>query len=462
MIYSENRDVWENLPRGCALLRVATPARRQLLWGVRANRKFTGQEDEAAGAEASYRIEGPPAQHVVVALKENGQASHLGVRRVAVNGRAERVVVVGSKHVHLAVAWTPDLAEFRRRVSLFEPAARYELAREMALTLHPLLTEEVLALLERNRLVLNSEYVVPVGSGPINNLLLHGMAAGDSPAHFAFSLVANQWRRVPAGMALCVDPVFALRSLAALGLRTVRWFVVAASLVPEVRQRVAALPGAEGAVLYYANAEGVVMLEKAKAVSYVVVRAVREKVRGFLAGRRPMPGCIDAWKEVRDDTARFEWARAAAGGRWALRAPSPQSAALAERALRNSVPGLVRQDAQLLWPPPAGSDPPLAADAARALVLEARRRVLGEQLVPHWQEIVARRIGEIDHVPMSAEERARWVADGRAFIAWIFDRVTAAGWTQDRVLEGFSELWTLFRADEAAEKGQQPPKAAPS
>lgn len=54
--YEQNPDIWEKVPRGCAIF-VAYDTRKErwaegsyhMCWAVRANKKFTGHEDEEAG-----------------------------------------------------------------------------------------------------------------------------------------------------------------------------------------------------------------------------------------------------------------------------------------------------------------------------------------------------------------------------------------------------------------------------
>lgn len=99
-LYEKHHDVWEMLPRGCSMLEITGPnGAVQRYWISRANRKFTGNEDEGDFDSLLYRTNDKPATKALVTLKENGQVLHLAARYVSFGDKRLTLVVVGSKKV---------------------------------------------------------------------------------------------------------------------------------------------------------------------------------------------------------------------------------------------------------------------------------------------------------------------------------------------------------------------------
>jgi hypothetical protein len=216
------------------MLKVTGPNNKvHLRWAIRANRKFTGHEDEETNDSSLYTIWGPRAQHAVtffrftwtcppfalvlidffclvfqiVTVKENGMAFHLSARQIEIDERKVTLVFLGSKKVHMACEWNDDAGEFKKKITTLVASNlnRYKFVSGMVDSVlnHKIINVDLVKFLATNRLVLCCEYIEPVGGGPINNALVHNIS---QPIPMAFSLVFNVLKNV-LGAELCLDPV---------------------------------------------------------------------------------------------------------------------------------------------------------------------------------------------------------------------------------------------------------------
>jgi len=160
-----------------------------------------------------------------VTIKENGQVVHVAARHITIEGQQHTLLFLGSKKVHVALPWSVAAerktgGDDAKRQAAVEAAlqsyahqpdhARHELVDDMAKATLALITPALVAFLAENRLVLNAEYLVPTGSGPIDNRVVHGL---ERPEPFAFALTFNVLEPLDA-TALCVDPLYTITTLA--------------------------------------------------------------------------------------------------------------------------------------------------------------------------------------------------------------------------------------------------------
>jgi len=294
VIYEKHRDVWERVTRGCALIRIALKQGGEpiLRWAVRANRKFTGHEDESNADAHLYCIRGgPPVNRCVVSHKCNGSVLHLAARDILIDGKLVRWIMLGSKKVHVAAVWSAQggVDDWLTKMKHYT-AERHAYVNEMTELVASRLRQRgelILSSLARYRLTLNAEYISSVGSGPVDNSRLHHLPADGNEA-MAFMLTFNQLHPGP-GCELGLEMMFGLFLMHQWGFQTVSAFTIPINELAAVKSSISHLPDVEGAVLYYFNEQGVVQLEKWKSVGYVVLRAVREKLRPMIYGGKDRP-----------------------------------------------------------------------------------------------------------------------------------------------------------------------------
>jgi hypothetical protein len=97
IIYSNHRTIWEKITRGTAIIQFKDNRTNEIIsrWLIRANRKFTGHEDEDSHDSKLYCIpynnnEKPIG--AVVTLKENGSVLHLSARNIEINNKTIQII----------------------------------------------------------------------------------------------------------------------------------------------------------------------------------------------------------------------------------------------------------------------------------------------------------------------------------------------------------------------------------
>jgi len=601
-VFSKHRDVWERITRGCAVLRLipATAGAPPILrWAIRANNKFTGHEDEGSNVVSVeqgklYCVDNGagPATHVLVSHKSNGSVLHLAARDIDIPGAGRvRWAFLGSKKVHAGAVWesasgAQGWAEKMR--SFVSGEGRYEYVSEMLDIVVPHLAadkaraELVLSSLAALRLTINAEYVSSVGTGPTDNRSIYGMSdvngAGDAAASkdaFGFVLTFNVLSVAP-GVELGLDPLYGLWLLKVRwGFKVVSAFDIPLSELGVAKRAVTSLPDVEGAVLYYGNERGTLQLEKWKAAGYVILRAIREKLKPFIFGsRNGGAGLVDLLDKMAAEGGHSNSSNAAGPGlkvnkvtltgaqiaaqneavqRAAEAAPvgAPAADAPGKKGKKNSrqrkaaakakaaaalnqadqaahalesmalAPAAEEEDADQSSSDEQAASASASASAATsaaaaaataadptpreylewshpeldllglALVAEGATKVRGSNV---WRapcpasaeeeaalrarvaaafeaavlqrpfasalrlvtERVLGRIRAIDHVPISAEERERWLEDATQFLAWIQTQlVVHKRWPAKEVMNIYSSLWATFREEREQQQKQR-------
>lgn len=439
-IYASNPEVWRNIPRGCAMIKIVTAKGEEVLrWGVRANRKFTGHEDEESSNAHQFLIptESKEEAWTVATIKENGCVVHIGAREITVDGKLFTVLIVGSKKVHIAVKWVEDDVEFMKNAEMFVDAKRYELARDMLKSVKSYLSTKVVHFLSVNRLVINAEYIVPVGSGPINNRLLHGIT---QPTPFAFSLVFNTNLSVP-GAELCLNPIYAIDLLQSWGWNVVKYFPCRAASLDALKTVICGLPVVEGCVVYHLNpAFETIELEKVKSAGYVVVRAIREKAKAFAtAGKYGLEALIHLMNQ---HATAITITREANGSTMVT---VPQYNPECEG-------GLLKSQLQALKGVPSGTNGwkfPAGVDLDKTAIITQYKAAFPQKVLRNQLGRVQRRtisrIHEIDHVIIT--QREMWCDKGVQFMQWLYDLIVGGTVTGQDFFDSYSSRWTDFDKD---------------
>lgn len=440
IIYEKYHDVWEKLPRGCAMVQIKhkTSGETLLFWGARANRKFTGHEDEGATDSALYTVDtGSSAEHALVTLKENGQVLHLAVRTVSLpkNGGKVSLLIVGSKKVHAVLPLLNDWKEMGRRLRLYEPQARYGLVADMFDACEKHVSSELLSFLDINSLVLNSEFVVPSGSGPVDNTQIHSIK---EPTPFGFCFSVNRLA-CPRGTELCINPVYGLKKLKELGFPAVSGFLVPVEELENAKRKIAHLPVVEGGVVYHISSNGTTRLEKAKASGYVVVRAIREKVKGFLSGRKKKKGVVQALKDIREGEKKLLEKIKAKKDEEGLSATIDQWWMIKDVL---EAAGGEKQNKGNTWRFPKDVElGDIISKYTHCQIEDVKSRT-----VPPAQDSIERRVKEIDHVPITEKDREEWIRLGKGFVEWLFQGVLEERFDLAGVVEHFSSTWSTYVA----------------
>lgn len=451
-VYSNDDEVWRRLPRGCAIIVFTELASDNVTmrWAVRANRKFTGHEDEGRASAQLYFLnreaeEGEATDdalaggHCILSIKENGSVLHLSARHVTLSQKEHATVVcVGSKKVHAMYVWdhvgaggetngTETEDEHRRdrvrqatKCVVENNPARNTLVGEMTNAVLPLLASPVVHFLAKHRLVANAEFLVPSGTGPVDNQRLHGLT---QPRPVFFSMVVNAEQVAP-GLELCLSPLFAFHLFRKWGWSEVGFVVCGRgpSLVAG-KHCISGLAHAEGAVVYHLDRQRIVrQLEKVKASGYVLARALREKAKAFLNGRRGMQAAHTRTLE----NCQFQIAvdQSPSSSVTTLRVPgydaNTDSHILSDLLRQRGAKLRKVGQGECVWEIPFVPD----AELVSAYLKDVQEKVHSGN-VARWEERIVRRVWEVDHVPVDVPARVHWCDVGVQLLRYLQARVLA-------------------------------------
>jgi len=282
-----------------------------------------------------------------------------------------------------------------------------------------------------NRLVVCAEYLEPVGGGPIDNKRVHNLKESTP---FAFALVFNVWHAIPS-CELCLDPIYALQLLSGFGFRIVQHVLVPIADLTLCKDMIAKLPDIEGAVIYHINDVGVIQLEKSKAAHYVVVRAIREKLKRYLFGSKQSPGLDGSWQDINKRLSSVSMEELK-NGKWSVDVGSmPQLATLCKQLGAD----FNTKSKQWVFATRPAMDPIL--DGMRDGFVQQLRGTLLEKV----EQATTKRIEKIDHVPLSVAARHYWKTAAAAFLHHITERILSGKGASARlIMDGYSQTWADF------------------
>jgi hypothetical protein len=282
-IYDAFPHVRTYVPRGLCIVEAFNSETKQktLQVSVLGMVKFTGGPgddddfDEADADEANSKT--PRYEHyflepaantvsIISTTKENGDAAHLG--QVRLDGVT--YLVLGSKNVHLLAKKVSDIDKYTEN--------RFMVARLVAKSMLEYINsldqkafDKFLDYMNDHQLTATLEFL------QIDNQHIEFFDFDKSRFRFiAFTTNKNR-------DSLVYDDILASVSVAKeAGFDTVQVEKFTYAQQNEVFDKVRAGYGTEGAVLYYVNANGhVIGMVKKKTIWYILVRAVREKIKPF-------------------------------------------------------------------------------------------------------------------------------------------------------------------------------------
>jgi hypothetical protein len=230
-----------------------------------------------------------------------------------------------------------------------------------------------------------------------------------------------------------------------------------------IAAKIAVHPDIEGAVLYHVNELGVTKLEKSKATDYVVIRALREKIKRFLAKFRQQPSIERIVKYSKEAKAHVVFAQPKQDSpvvtfrlnemdNWVINAVSNsafQSYLINDKKAKYA-PGPADKRFKSVWTFAQGfteaEKNELIAKLGQALVDLCLTKLKASC------KSIETRIDAIDHVPLSSEEKAVWKVRGVAFAKWVWAKFEKQELTTMEFTDTYSGQYPAFlRQFEAAQ-----------
>jgi len=295
-IYANNAKIRALVARGNTLLSFRRDGADVVCFPLQGMMKFTGgmgdDDDQDNGGDnvtwqRFFTRPSEEADHIVSTSKENGSAAHLSA--IEVDG--ELVLIGGSKNSHLVLSWQHGEEDLR-----LYPASPWAVAKVIMQAFFDLFkeigeerTRRFLTLLAHCHITAIFEMLDPhdqhvellTNARPLVRFITFtaGWQGGDTR-----SVQENR---------LCMYPLHSVRVAESYGIPTIRCEVVPLSRDdPETRAtQFEALQtairgdfGDEGKVLYFATEDNeVIGLLKKKTVWYIMLRALREKYKAYVA-----------------------------------------------------------------------------------------------------------------------------------------------------------------------------------
>lgn len=189
------------------------------------------------------------------------------------------------------------------------------------------------------------------------------------------------------------------------------------------------------------------------------MRAIREKMKWYLIGRKGQPGLLPELAEVQSCCREMELKEQPIAVLPADQSQlSPDTEVVYQ--VRVEDEGRAAVSFAKLGAKPVGKgryefkarrrDAPGSLDRFRQAYMDAMRSHLEYKHVERAVQQVMKRIQSIDHIPLRDIERAHWTEAGADFVRWIFHQLfndTTARWTKDYIFEAFGARWTEFYLD---------------
>eukprot|EP00055_Hartaetosiga_balthica_P017839 m.123942 g.123942 ORF g.123942 m.123942 type:complete len:524 (+) comp9417_c2_seq15:321-1892(+) len=276
-IYAANGDIRRRVARGNTVLEYLTENGRVRIPLIQGMLKFTGgmgDDDDVEDPSSSqdwkkfFLKKVDDAKQIVAMDKANGEAAHLACHTI--NGK--RYIVCGSKNVHILVTSERDLRFYQDK--------RYMVVVEVAKKVFHLMNEledggeAMFAFLSGTGLTANFEILQP--------MYQHVELLPTFPLMLFFTFTKPEFSGERSS--LCdVHPVLGIEIMRQVGSKTVDYSIEDFSNFDEYVDFVRQSHGKEGKVLYVLDdTENVIGMLKKKTIWYVVVRAIREKIKHSL------------------------------------------------------------------------------------------------------------------------------------------------------------------------------------
>ncbi|EGD83385.1 ferredoxin [Salpingoeca rosetta] len=282
LVFLHNKDIRDRIARGNSILQLQYKGKALQIPVLQGLRKFTGglgdDDDMPAGpgqeaAWTSYFLAPIEQAHTIFSMeKANGEAAHLACRWI----QNKYVLVCGSKNVHMCVTKRSDIELYTD--SKFRIAA--VIARVIFECLEKLEDKgaALLSFLACTGFTANFELLQPSYQ--------HVELLGDTPRLLFFAFTAQHFDGQRSS--LCdVHPLVGIEIMRRLGMETVNYDVIPFIRFNEHTADVRRTFGKEGRVLYILDSDtttgNVIGLFKKKTIWYVVLRAIREKVKAAVS-----------------------------------------------------------------------------------------------------------------------------------------------------------------------------------
>ncbi|XP_077983154.1 uncharacterized protein LOC144437995 [Glandiceps talaboti] len=276
-IYDRNKDIRDKVARGNSFLHIKSGPYASLVCVIYALKKFTGglgdDDDRDKGDNFTWKKyftkSLDEAVDVVCTKKANGEAAHFSARYIG-----DKVVLCGgSKNVHMLFRSRDDILKHKD--------SRYQIARDVCLTIWRLLEEmtedcrkRLLSFLCHSHFTAIFEILQP------SHQHVEDLSYLKEPEVKFITWTTSVLEPQDQSQLSSLSPHVSIQIARALGLSTVQYDIIPIIQLDERMKTVREGYQYEGEVFYFLDAsKSVIGLLKKKTIWYIIVRAIREKVR---------------------------------------------------------------------------------------------------------------------------------------------------------------------------------------
>ena len=290
-LYDRDEQLRQRLPRGCTLLqcRVKGEAQPRLDFALFALRKFSGglgdddnREDDNQ-AWLRYFLQHPrTASQIICTRKINGEACHLSCVALPPDNRL--ILIAGSKNVHLCFRTHDDIAMYGNDTT-YNYASSFCHTILYALEAMPDKGAMLLNFLSLTRYTAVFEILNYEHQHIVNLSYLKEKPHRSELKFITFAQVPEDFDKKVTNLC-ALTPDFAIEIARCLHLSTTDYEIIEnqSHVLNEYLTSIKYRHECEGSVLYFLNqADEVIGLLKKKTIWYVILRAIREKIRPMLS-----------------------------------------------------------------------------------------------------------------------------------------------------------------------------------
>jgi hypothetical protein len=268
-VYNNNADIRRMIARGNTILEYVDNGETKFIQIVRGFKKFTGydkyDEDDAENADTDYSrylSEQPVDETELYCMdKVNGKAGHISCFTVM----KIDYVVCGSKNVHMILRRDHILGD----INLYPNHVSHSIAKDIG-SLVGEMPQELFNYLNKNRLTANIEYI-----STSNEHIVDYFKNGKKETYKFLCYTPNNPDE------LTIDPMESLKHADSIGVPVVDYKKILYSELDEYIIEIRDEENTEGKVAYLVNPKTrkTIGLIKIKSKWYVLIRAIREKIK---------------------------------------------------------------------------------------------------------------------------------------------------------------------------------------
>lgn len=279
-IYDENEELRQKVARGNCFLTLTTPSTTVTYNVIYALKKFTGglgdDDDRDKGDDFTWKLYFTKplddCKLVVSTCKANGEAAHLSALQIG----DELYLCAGSKNVHMIFCNKDDLEKYDKNNQ------RFSIAREICICILEKLGSMPL---ERRKFL--TEFLAVARVTAVFEFLnpdhphIEDLSDFQGPELRFITWTSLDLSSTTSSAQLCwLAPDVAIEVAKVFQLNTVNYSVIPVSEIEDRMYKIRSYYNLEGEVLFFLDDErNVIGMLKKKSIWYILLRAIREKVR---------------------------------------------------------------------------------------------------------------------------------------------------------------------------------------